>query len=545
MRTICEMILAAAMMLGGPCLVAASEFSVSRIFSDHMVLQRGRPVPVWGEAMPGTKVAVRFGEASVNAVADAKGEWCAMLPAMRARRKGDTLSVKAAGGAGEAVFKDVLVGDVWLCGGQSNMELGFQGALCAKEESAKAADYLNVRNVKIENCRAFHPVKGVRCGKWVACTPENLMKPKPLHGVSAVGYFFARMLNRVTGVPQGMLNDNWGGCRIEPFISLEGLKDVPQLKTLVEEVERADRSRTQGNRWVWNHRQECAIQYGKYLEECRAKKVEPEYLPNTRETMQGYEMDPSAMYNAMVAPLARFPIAGVLWYQGESNIGEENYPLKLKALADGWRKAWGYDVPFCIFQLSSIGEPDPDPAQNQARPRTRDDQRRASQEIPDCGFVVTTDVGATYEHPLNKRDVGERAARWALNRVYGKKDVVPSGPMFTGYDREGDKLRVKFDYVGGGLVAADKDPEKPGVKPVVNKTKIVKGFTIQGESGKWHTANAVIDGASVVVSAPSVKNPKNVRYAHMDNTMGLADLYNAEGLPAAAFRTDTGKAGKK
>ena len=514
------------------------EFSVAGIFSDHMVLQRGRPVPVWDDAAPGTKVSVRFGEATVNAAADAKGEWCATLPAMRARKEGGTLSVKAAGGAGEASFKDVLVGDVWLCSGQSNMEFGFRDALGAKEEAAKAADCLNVRNVKFEKCRAFRPAKGVRCGKWNVCTPDKLW-------ATAVGYYFARALNRATGVPQGIVDNSWGGCRIESFISLEGLKGVPQLKTLVEEVERAERARTQGNRWSWNYRQECAIQYGKYLEECRAKKVEPEYLPNTRETMQDYEMDPTAMYNAMVAPLARFPIAGVLWYQGESNIGEETYPLKLKALADGWRKAWGYDVLFCVFQLSSIGKPDPDPVQNQARPRARDDQRRASQEIPDCGFVVTTDVGATYEHPKNKRDVGERAARWALNRVYGKKDVIPSGPMFAGYDREGDKLRVKFKYAGGGLVAADKDPEKPGVKPLVKKTKNVKGFTIQDESGKWHTAEAVIDGASVIVSAPGVKNPRNVRYAHMNNTMGLADLYNAEGLPAAAFRTDTGKAGAK
>ena len=519
------------------------EFSVAGIFSDHMVLQRGRPVPVWGEAAPGTKVSVRFGEAIVNAVADAKGEWCATLPAMRVRKEGGTLAVKAECGAGEAVFKDVLVGDVWLCGGQSNMELATHAVIGAKEEAAKAVDYPNVRVVKVENCRAFRPVKRVRCTKWDVCTPDRLLAKAS--GISAIGYFFSRMLNRVTGVPQGFIHDNWGGCRIEPFIPLEGLRGVPQLKALVEEVEKAERNRTQGNQWSWNHRQECAIQYGKYLEECRAKKVEPEYLPNTRETMQGYEMDPTAMFNAMVAPLARFPVAGVLWYQGESNVGEETYPLKLKALADGWRKAWGYDVPFCIFQLSSIGKADPDPSRNDARARTRDDQRRASEEIPDCGFVVTTDVGATYEHPLNKRDIGERAARWALNRVYKKKEIIPSGPMFDGFTCEGDKLRVKFKYVGGGLVAADKDAEKPGVKPVVKETKNVKGFTIQDESGKWHMADAVIDGSSVVVSASGVKNPKNVRYAHMNNTMGLADLYNAEGLPAAAFRTDTGKAGAK
>ena len=520
--------------------------SVSGIFSDHMVLQRGKPVPVWGEAAPGTKVSVRFGDASAEAVADADGEWCATLPAMRARKESGTLAVRAAGGAGgEAVFTDVLVGDVWLCGGQSNMELGFHGSLGAKEEAAKAADFPNVRNVKIETCRAFHPVKGVRCGKWVECTSENLLKPKPMHGVTAIGYYFARELNRVTGVPQGILNDNWGGCRIEPFIPLEGLKGVPQFKTLVEEVERAERNRTQGNQWVWNYRQTCAIQYGKYLEECRAKKVEPEYLPNTRETMQDYEMNPTAMFNAMIAPLTRFPIAGALWYQGESNVGEESYPLKLKALVDGWRKAWGYEVPFCVFQLSSIGQPDPDPLKVQWRGLFRYGQLEASQEIPDCGFVVTTDVGATYEHPLNKRDVGERAARWALNRVYGRKDVVPSGPMFAGFTREGDRLRVKFNYVGGGLVAADKDPEKTGIAPVPKDTRNVKGFTLQDESGKWHTAEAVIDGDSVVVSAPGVTNPKGVRYAHMNNTMGLADLYNAEGLPAAAFRTDTGKAGAK
>ena len=503
MENIRMILLAAATVIAATATAHGAEttFSVAGIFSDHMVLQRGRPVPVWGEAAPGTKVSVRFGETSVNAVADAKGEWCATLPAMRARRKGDTLSVKAAGGAGEAVFKDVLVGDVWLCGGQSNMELGFHVALGAKEEAAKASDYPNVRNVYFEKCRGFAPEKRVNCRKWCVCTSGTLTKSKAeVAKVTAVGYYFARMLNRETGVPQGILDNNWGGCRIEPYIPLDGLKSVPQLEKLVKEVETSDQQRM---------------------------------------------VESTSMFNAMIAPITRFPIAGALWYQGESNIGEETYPLKLKALAEGWRKAWGYDFPFCVFQLSSISQPDPDPAQNQARPRTRDDQRRASEEIPDCGFVVTTDVGATYEHPLNKRDVGERAARWALNRVYRKKDVVPSGPMFAGYDREGDKLRVKFKFVGGGLIAADKDPEKPGVKPVAKKTKSVMGFTIQDEGGKWYTADAIIDGASVIVSAPGVKNPKNVRYAHMNNTMGLADLYNAEGLPAAAFRTDTGKAGAK
>ena len=472
-----------------------SAFSVAGIFSDHMVLQRGRPVPVWGETAPGTKVSVRFGDVTAKAVADADGEWCAVLPAMSVRKEGGTLYVKTGGGAdGEAVFTDVLVGDVWLCGGQSNMAFGVPSVIGAAEEAARAVDFPDVRVVKIEKCKEPGPVKRVRCGKWDVCTPARLLnKASP---VTAVGYFFARRLNSATGVPQGILHDNWAGSKIQPFIPLDALKGVPQLETLAEGDGKA------------------AV---------------------------------ATAFNAMVAPIARFPIAGALWYQGESNVGDAKYLPMLKALAGGWRKAWGYDFPFCVFQLSSIRDPDPNPAQNWPRARTRDDQRRAAEEIPDCGLVVTMDVGATYEHPLNKRDVGERAALWALHRVYGRKDVVPIGPMFDGFVREGDRLRVKFRFAseGGGLVAAEKDPGKPGVAPVPKNTKNVKGFTVQDENGKWHTAEAAIDGDCVVVSASGVKNPENVRYAHFYNTMGMADLYNAAGLPAAAFRTDRGKTGAK
>ena len=478
--------------VAGTTVSADSAFSVAGIFSNHMVLQRERPVPVWGEAAPGTKVSVRLGDVAAEAVAGPDGEWCATLPVMAARNEGGTLSVAADGGAaGEAVFTDVLVGDVWLCGGQSNMAFGTHAVIGAEEEAARAADFPDVRVVKIEKCREPSPVKRIRCGKWDVCTPDRLLNKAS--GVTAVGYFFARMLNGATGVPQGIIHDNWAGCKIQPFIPIDALKGVPQLETLLDEDDKGA----------------------------------------------------ATMFNAMVAPIARFPIAGALWYQGESNVGNANYLPMLKALAGGWRKAWGYDFPFCVFQLSSIRDPDPNPAQNWPRARTRDDQRRAAEEIPDCGLVVTMDVGATHEHPLNKRDVGERAALWALHRVYGRKDIVPSGPMFDGFTREGDRLRVKFRFAsdGGGLVAAEKDPEKPGVAPVPKDTTHVMGFTVQDENGKWHTANAVIDGDCVIVSAPGVKNPKNVRYAHVYNTMGIADLYNAAGLPAAAFRTDAGKAG--
>lgn len=532
----------AAVVAAGLSRGADGELSVAGLFSDHMVLQRDKPVPIWGTAAAGAKISVSFGGVSVEGVAGTNGEWCTTLPAMSASKVPCSLTVVSRKiiqsdkpSSQRISIADVLVGDVWLCSGQSNMEFCFASALGAKDEADKAELYPNVRCVSFEKCRAFRPMKRVRCGKWTVCTSNALMRS----GVTAVGYYMARELNRKTGVPQGILNNNWGGCLIEPYISLEGLKSVPHLdQWYAAPVERAERERVKGNKWTWWYRQECAIKYGKYLEDCRKKGVDPEYLPQTPTTFQTYDVHHTTQYNAMIAPIARFPIAGALWYQGESNVGQTDYALKLEALVYGWRKSWGYDFPFCIFQLSSIGAPNADPSQNPPRPRTRSDQLSATHKIKDCGFVVTTDVGASFEHPLNKRDVGERAALWALNRVYGRKDVVPSGPLFNGYAREGESLRVNFKYVGGGLVAAEKDPDKPGVAPVPKNTKRVKGFTLQDEKGRWHAADAVIDGASVLVSAPGVKAPKEVRYAHMDNTIGLADLYNAEGLPAAAFRTD-------
>ena len=537
---------AALLSMAGMSRGADEDFSVAAVFSNHMVLQRDKPLPVWGTAAVGTKVSVAFGGAAVETVAGTNGEWCATLPPMSASRdaRSLTLSVRGTEQSGNptvrtVVFSDVLVGDVWLCSGQSNMEFAFSAALDAKVEAGKAAAYPDVRCVKFERCRAFRPVKRVRCGKWTVCTSNALMKAY----VTAVGYYMARELNRRTGVPQGILDNNWGGCKIEPYIPLAGLKGVPQLdRKYAAPVELAERRRVKGNAddkwWFW-YRQECAIQYGKYLEECRKRKVEPEYLPFSQETMEGFDVLTTTQYNAMIAPIVRFPIAGALWYQGESNIGQPDYGLKLEALAAGWRQAWGYDFPLCIFQLSSVNAPNADPSQDLPRPRTRDDQLFAARRIKDCGFVVTMDIGARFEHPRNKRDAGERAALWALNRVYGQKDVLPSGPIFSGFVHEGAKLRVSFAYADGGLVAAAKDPDKPGVAPVPKDTKNVKGFALRDEKGRWHAADAVIDGASVLVSAPGVKTPKAVRYAHMDNTIGLADLYNAQGLPAAAFRSDS------
>jgi len=518
------------------CLLAAcaaeTALSVSTVFSDHMVLQRERPIRVWGLAPEGTRVAVAFADASVEAVAGKDGDWCAELPALPACTKGRALTVSTRAQA--LSYSDVLVGDVWLMSGQSNMEYPFCTSWGAAADAAKADARPNVRRLRVNQTRALFPRRNADCGEWQVCTSNLLMTV----AVSAVGYVCARELNAETGIPQGIIEIHWGGCLIEPFVPLEGYRTVPEFNVpYVSDIERAQ-ARYTSDRWNWNCRQDCAIEYAEYLKKCRAEKREPDRLPHKQMTMEGYDPFCSTAYNAMVAPLVRFPVAGCFWYQGESNLGRWNYGKMLKAMVGAWRTAWGIDFPVYVCQLSSVNQAGEYLKLNSARARFRDIQRRVVPELGKSGLVVTTDVGAEYEHPRNKIDVGLRCARWALRDVYGRKDLVVSGPLFKGFRREGDGLRVSFDHVGGGLMAADKAPDTPYAAPIPKDTKNVKGFAVYGEDRLWHDAEAVIDGDEIVVSALGVREPKELRYAHMDNTIGRADLYNAEGLPAAGFRTD-------
>jgi sialate O-acetylesterase len=342
-----------------------------------------------------------------------------------------------------------------------------------------------------------------------------------LPNITAEGYFMAREINAKTGIPIGILDDNWSGCKIEPFVCDEGMKSVPKL---AQDYESVVKTREDIVEWA------CKVaelkKSGGSLSDAGAMPM----LPNW--TLQ---------HNAMIEPIVDFPICGATWYQGCSNGGEGmSYVAKLQALIGGWLAKWGYDFPFYIVQLASYTAKTTDPAGGNGYARIRNAMRIASQTIPKTGLVVAIDIGNDRDiHPKNKYDVGCRLARWALRDVYGEKDLVVSGPMFRALRIEGSRARVCFDHVGSGLMAGEKGPDTPGVAPTPTPDGKLRGFAIAGEDKVWHWADAVIDGSDVVVSSKDVAAPVAVRYAHRANPMGDCNLYNREGLPASPFRTDS------
>ena len=487
---------------------ALAEVSVSEIFSDNMVLQHGKNVSVWGKADPGEKVTVAFAGQSVEATADAKGDWTAVLKPLEISKEGREFKV------GAKTFKNVLVGDVWLVSGQSNSEMTFGwGVINGKEEMAKAKDYPNIRQIKFWHRTSVLPNKFKMCnaGGWTVCDEARLSK------VTAMGYFFAREINAKTGIPIGILDDNWSGCAIEPFICREGWAAVPAFSNRVENIDKN------------------IMKYEKSVEDFISAWQRGDHEAVPPEQGNG----DARQHNAMIEPIVRFPITGALWYQGCSNGNEGmSYAEKLRALIAGWRTKWGYEFPFYIVQLASYTAKTDDPAGGNGYAKIRNAMRIAAQTIPKSGLAVAIDIGNAKDiHPKNKYDVGARLARWAMRDVYGDKDIVVSGPFYTGMKVEGDSIRVSFDYADG-MFAGEKGPDTPGVAPVPAADGVLKGFAIAGADKKWHWATAKVDGKTVVVSAPEVKEPVAVRYAHRANPMGDCNLYNAAGLPASPFRTD-------
>lgn len=509
---------------------AFADVQLAKIFSDNMVLQRGKPLPVWGTAKPDEAVTVSFNGATAAATAAKNGTWQATLPAQDVLKEGREFTVK---GANTITLKNVLVGDVWLCSGQSNMEMSFSWhVLNGDAEMAEAAKYPNIRQTKFGHWRALVPAQSSCNSPWGVCTKESLPY------TTACGYFFAREINKATGIPIGILDDNWSGCCIEPFISREGFATVPELKMFSDRIEKqlGDMESPNGKRWLENG-MNSVLAWAQYAQAERNAGRPVEYVPETNIPFDSFLC---GQYNAMIAPIGRFPIAGALWYQGCSNGGEGiSYYQKLQALVNGWRKLWGCQFPFYIVQLASFTAPTDDPEGGNGYAKIRNAERMAAMGIPLSGLAVTINIGNAADiHPKNKLDVGRRLSLWALRDVYGQKDIVVSGPLYKSVAVEGNKLRVSFEYTGSGLMAAAKDPNAPGVAPVPAADGKLKGFAIAGADKKWVWADAVIDGATVVVSSPAVASPVAVRYAFRANPMGACNLYNKENLPASPFRSD-------
>jgi sialate O-acetylesterase len=481
-------------------LCASAAVRLPSVIGEHMVVQRGLPVHVWGLAEPGEAVSATFRGESRGATADDLGRWSIYLPPGEA---GGPFEMTIQG-ANAITLRDVLAGDVWVASGQSNMEFAVRGVENANQEIA-GARYPKIRLFHVKNKSAEFPQEDADADPWVPCDPETVAN------FSAVAYFFGRDLNEKTGVPIGLISTSWGGTPADAWTSLDAISaDASLMPVFAEWAKMMDAQPASLLLWERQLKQwEQAV--------ARAKsegKPEPgrPWAPN-----QGQSWRPAGLYNAMIAPLTQFPIRGAIWYQGESNTSPERvslYAHLFQTMIRDWRRAWGVgDFPFYFVQLANFKT-----GANSHWPELREAQRETL-ELVNAGMAVTIDIGNPDDiHPKNKQDVGARLARWARATLYGE-NIEYSGPLFRQAARDGSALRVWFDHAAG----------------LTAHGGALTGFEIAGADRKFVPANARIDGLTIVVSGAPVENPVYVRYGWSDNP--ACNLYNAAGLPASPFRS--------
>lgn len=502
---------------------AQADIQPAQVFSDHMVLQRKMLVPVWGWADPGEFVQVSFAGQVLETKAGADGRWMVRLQPMEATNEGQVLTI------GTNKIRDVVVGEVWICSGQSNMQFALAKVLNGDREVAEA-DYPAIRRLNMERTAAYLPRTDAQ-SEWSVCTPEVA------GGYTAVGYFFGRKLHLELNIPIGLIDASWGGTGVEPWISQAGYVMVPELKEIWKKVAAGLPISDEGQD-VWED----------YLAELEAwlpgarKQVEantlPVNIPKRPSKLVATHHAPTKIFNAVINPLVPYAIRGTIWYQGESNGGEGiSYFYKKKALIEGWRKIWGQGAfPFYLVQLANLHPYNPKPEGGEGYSRIREAQRKCL-ELENTGMAVTCDIGnPTDIHPKNKQDVGERLALWALAKDYERHDLVYSGPLYERIEIKGREAHIHFSSTGSGLMTGDKD----GLQPTRQVDGPLKGFAIAGSDEAWHWADARIGprGKTVILTSEKVPVPVAARYAYRWNPIE-SNLYNKEKLPAAPFRSDS------
>ena len=500
---------------------ASAMVSVPNIFSNNMVLQRTMSDPVWGTATPGEKISVQFAGQTATAVTGARGRWMVHLAPMPARAKPGNLIVL--GNKSRIVFHNVLVGEVWLCSGQSNMEYPLHGWFRGghgKEAVAKA-NYPLIRIINLPSIAASHPrdnfpVANPILGRWNVCTP------KTAQSFSAVGYFFGRDLQRKIHVPIGLIQSAWGGTRIEPWLPAMAYKDTPALKS----------------QWLWL--KNALAQYPRYQQALPAyrhrvkawlkvsgaqyragQRISPPPIPPS-DPIAGNKQNPTAIFNGRISPLIPYAIRGVLWYQGENNVGNGStyYYNHLSALISSWRHLWHEGaMPFLLVQIAPF-----DYAQYSGNhllePKIWQAQQWAAQRLPNCAIISTQDANSPNQgHPVNKRPEGYRLSQLALSKVYGFKNIYPYSPMFKSMRIDGHKAIIRFSHIDGGLASRNGKP--------------LNWFEIAGSNHKFFPAKAHIVDNTVVVDSKKVTQPTAVRFAWYDTAM--PNLINNAGLPAMPF----------
>lgn len=491
------------------------------IFGDHMVVQQELDLPVWGHADPGEKVVVSVAGQRAEATADKDGKWKARLGRLPAQVKPVTMTVT---GKNKLVFEDVLIGDVWVASGQSNMGVSVNEAHNAAEAIPKA-NYPQIRLFNVAHKTAFSPEEDCK-GTWRVCTPESV------GNFSAVAYFFGRELYEQYKKPIGLVETAWGGTAAESWTSLEKLQSIPELSPYAERFVKA---KTNVQAAMEKYRTETLPQWRKEMAAWKAGGD-----PSKRPAKQPAAPDdnphvPVVLFNGMIAPIISFGIKGVIWYQGENNSGPrkkaDEYVVLFPAMIADWRQRWGQgDFPFLFVQLAGFNRPGPDSSWCYLR-----NAQLKTLSVPKTGMAVTVDIGHKSIHPPDKLDVGRRLALAARHVAYGE-DLVYSGPIFKSLRIEGGKAVLAFDHVGGGLVIGAAPPTSPDETQKAPDAQL-NAFEIAGSDGVFRPAKAEIRDNTVVVWSDEVPKPAEVRYAWTGSPEPMANLYNKEGLPASPFHS--------
>lgn len=507
----------------------AEALRLAGVFGDHMVLQREQPVRVWGRVAAGRQVVVRFGTHEVQARGDDQGAWMATLPAMAAKDVGQDLVVEA---GAVVVVHDVLVGDVWLGCGQSNMAMGLDS--CGDPAAVAAAN-----NPAIRYRPYFEHFAGVAQTDLREPASWRVLAPDTAGPCSAAGYWFAHRVQPIAGVPIGLLECTVGGTEIECWMPPEAFSEFPELAPIAAQLQTAVaewqnelvRSLPKVEAWLRDAKAAAAV--GLPIP------AAPRLRGHPNEDREHW-VRTSSLWNGMVHPLLPFAVRGVLWYQGENNGSEQaSYASKFRAMVATWRRAFGQELPFYYVQLPNygrpnLGRPDGDPAGGDLGFAPCRMAQWSCATLPQVGMVVTIDCGDPQDiHPRDKRTVGERLARWALRNEYGQQ-IEPSGPLMQRVASEGSALRVHFAHKGTGLMVGERDAAGA---IAVAPASALRVFAIAGADRQWHWAEATIEGDCVVLRSAAVPEPKAARYAYTACPSGPL-LYNREGLPASPFRSD-------
>lgn len=499
---------------------ARAELKLPAIIGDNMVLQQKQANPVWGWDAPGTEVTVTFAGQTKTAKAGADGKWTVKLDAVPANAKPATISIK---GSSSKELKNVLVGEVWICSGQSNMGFNLSSTWDADLDIAQAKD-AQLRLISVPQV-GTQEIQNDFKGQWEECTPTSAAQ------FTAVGYHFGRVLREMLGVPVGLIDNAWGGSACEAWVKRDVLEKDPRFASIIARWKQTESTFTQAafDKQVADHKTKVAEWAKARAEALKAGKMFTAQAPRAPQNPLTGQHRPGNLYAGVLHPTIGYGIKGVIWYQGESNASRaKEYRDLFPFMIEHWRKEWNQgDFPFYWVQLADFKPYQTEPRDSDWA-ELREAQTLTMSKLPHTGQCVITDLGEANDiHPKNKRDVAERLARWALVKDYGQQLVYRS-PELKGANFEGGKALLTFDFAPQGLRTVDTDE--------------VKGFAVCGEDKKWVWAKASIIGGSkkgtnqIEVSAEGVARPVAVRYAWADNP--VCNVYSAEGLPVTPFRTD-------